>query len=500
MPILKEIVSSNEVTYQDWKQSASNIELQLKERMKGRGKLVDLYGLSLRTLRKNVVGNFEFIKDQRGIIQMVKAAPENDQFEQSVIALHNRLEREKTPLVYLEAPDKTGGDRLSEGLYFFGQSIPERLQTMESAGIDVLYADDWLGSAGDAPSIEEFFLHTDVHYSTYGELWMSKLLIQYLQENYQIDFPESDLALDVSRFERVKYEFLGNTARSAGKYFAGLDCFESYIPIYDTDFTLFNKTREPIRTGNFEAVMMNGYENGESNRSNIYTYWITNYGQYPEPFYRYQNNLNSEGPKLLLLIDSTFMRGAAFLSLASSEVTVLDIRSMGAIPYVQQALDEKHYDAVVICAADYWSRSFSSDCELPNLPEKSAQTADYWIGMDGMCLDTCNGENIGNAESFMTQRDATQVEIVGWAADFKSRQPLSALYLQVGDRIIQCNYGLERTSVSDYYQDGNLKNTGFSVAFPTFYLEEKDVNQLSFIQIGTDGTYCYEPVNYQLLY
>lgn len=138
--------------------------------------------------------------------------------------------------------------------------------------------------------------------------------------------------------------------------------------------------------------------------------------------------------------------------------------------------------------------------QLPDLPEKSAQTTDYWIGTNGICLDAYNGENIGNADSFAIQGDATQIELVGWAADFKSRQPLSALYLQVGDRVIQCNYGIERTSVSDHYQDDNLKNTGFSVTFPAFYLCEGEVDQLLFIQVGTGGTYRYEPVSYQLLY
>lgn len=498
LSVLKEIVSNTEITYQNWKKSASDIEAQLKERMEGRQHLIDLYGLSLRTMGRSMVGNFEFIKDERDIIQMVVDAPKNDLFEQSVIALHDRLEQERIPLVYLEAPDKADGFQLSGQLYFSGQSLDERVHTLELDGIDILDAGKYMKDNDGAPLPEEFFFRTDVHYSTYGEFWMSKLLVQHLKETYQIDFSENDLALDVSRFEKRKYDFLGNTARSAGKYFVGLDCFENYIPIYDTDFTLFNKTREPIRTGNFETVIMNGYEGRENN--DIYTYWITNYGQYPEPYYRYQNNLNLEGPKLLLLIDSTFMRGAAFLSLVSSEVTVLDIRSMGEVPYVQQALDEKRYDAVIICAIDYWSRSFSVDCELPALPEESAQTADYWIGTNGICLDTYNGENIGNADSFAIQGDATQIELVGWAADFKSRQPLSALYLQVGDRVIQCNYGIERTSVSDHYQDENLKNTGFSVTFPAFYLCGGEVDQLSFVQVGTDGTYRYEPVSYQLLY
>lgn len=140
------------------------------------------------------------------------------------------------------------------------------------------------------------------------------------------------------------------------------------------------------------------------------------------------------------------------------------------------------------------------DTSLPDLPEEPAQTADCWIGTNGICLDSYNGENVGNADMFSIHRNAAQIELVGWAADFKDQLPLSALYMQIGDQVIQCNYGIERTSVSDHYQNDNLKNTGFSVTFPASYLRDGQINELSFVLVGTDGTYQYKPVTYQLQY
>lgn len=137
---------------------------------------------------------------------------------------------------------------------------------------------------------------------------------------------------------------------------------------------------------------------------------------------------------------------------------------------------------------------------VPSLPKASAQTADYWIGKNGICLDTYNGKYISNADTFSIYKDAAVVSLVGWAADFKYRRPLSALYLNVGDKIIQCIYGIERTSVSDHYHDNNLKNTGFSVTFPVSYLRGGEIEEISFIQIGSGGTYQYEPVTYKLQY
>ena len=138
---------------------------------------------------------------------------------------------------------------------------------------------------------------------------------------------------------------------------------------------------------------------------------------------------------------------------------------------------------------------------LPNLPERPAQTADYWIARQGLCIDSYNGTRIGgDATGFQIDRSSQQISLVGWAADFAALQPLSALYLQVGDQIVKCNYGIERTSVSDHFQNIDLKDTGFSVTFPASYLKDGQVEEIRFIQIGADGTYCYEPITYQLGY
>ncbi len=136
---------------------------------------------------------------------------------------------------------------------------------------------------------------------------------------------------------------------------------------------------------------------------------------------------------------------------------------------------------------------------IPDLPQKSGQTADYWIANQGLCLDSCNDARVGNAARFQIEKDANQVKIVGWAADFEALKPLSALYLQVGDCVIRCNYGIERPSVSNHFNNLDLKNTGFNVTFPVSYLQE-GTNTLQFVQISADGSSRYEPVSYELSY
>lgn len=137
--------------------------------------------------------------------------------------------------------------------------------------------------------------------------------------------------------------------------------------------------------------------------------------------------------------------------------------------------------------------------EVPEVFERPAQTADYWIGTNGICIETYNGTRIQNAEEITLDTESSVVTLVGWAGDFNEQKPLDALYLQIGDMIIQCNYGIEKPAVVQHFQSDSLKNTGFSISFPISYLQNEEKTELQFILIGPDGTYRYEPVTYYLL-
>lgn len=136
--------------------------------------------------------------------------------------------------------------------------------------------------------------------------------------------------------------------------------------------------------------------------------------------------------------------------------------------------------------------------QLPNIPEQPHQTADYWIGSNGMYLDRYNNNKPETQNVISIDFNAEEVELIGWAADFKTMQPLSDLYVQVGDKVIKCEYGIERTGVATHFETDDLTNTGFTVTFPTSYLEGGQIDHLQFIQIASDGSYRYESVIYKL--
>jgi hypothetical protein len=140
---------------------------------------------------------------------------------------------------------------------------------------------------------------------------------------------------------------------------------------------------------------------------------------------------------------------------------------------------------------------------IPKLPEQPAQVKESWIGNHGLYIDSCNEKNVGtsnNGSPIVIDLSSNSVTLYGWAADFNAGMPLNDLYLEIGKTVVKCEYGIERTGVSEHFNNENLVNTGFSVTFPTSYLEEGDVKELQFVQVSSDGTYRYEPVVYTLQY
>lgn len=132
-----------------------------------------------------------------------------------------------------------------------------------------------------------------------------------------------------------------------------------------------------------------------------------------------------------------------------------------------------------------------------NLPSevKPRQTIGYY----GMWLDAANGTKPakkGSIERSLYSGSQT-VTLSGWAADFSAGAPLSALYVKLGDKIIQCDYGIPKTGPVTVYENENLLYTGYNVSFPTDYLNNIEV--VEFIQVANDGSSRFETVKFQLM-
>lgn len=214
----------------------------------------------------------------------------------------------------------------------------------------------------------------------------------------------------------------------------------------------------------------------------------------------YQNN-DGNGLSLVIYGDSQIRAERKIpLYLAEHFSDVFNYRIRKVSTKVDAAVDP---DVIVFsCSERLLSSLLTVPGEVPfgasveEIPEKVRKS--YEVSYYGMCLDRVNGvkpAHVGEIEKDLLNGES--VTLVGWAADFATDLPCAAVYLQIGDHLLRCEYGLERESVSDYFKNKAMLNTGFEVTFPASYLDE-GVNELRFILVASNGSYRYEDVVYTI--
>lgn len=176
--------------------------------------------------------------------------------------------------------------------------------------------------------------------------------------------------------------------------------------------------------------------------------------------------------------------GEANLSIPVDKVKDLNNLSM---KYETKLTTEKTINAQIQKS----DSNLANNDNILSLPEKDNIQEMY----NGMIVDAINGRILEEQGKIKVLESDTEISLYGWAADFNAKLPASALYVKVGDKIYKTKYGISRTSVSDYYKDPKLENTGFEITLPKNILTEK---KISFITISNDGSYRFKEITYTL--
>ncbi len=225
---------------------------------------------------------------------------------------------------------------------------------------------------------------------------------------------------------------------------------------------------------------------------------------------RYKN-INDELPKLLIIGDSYFYLEPtlSFFAESFSETVFIHNHESNKISdYVNIVQPDIVIYETVERMFDGSSSAISdwADIVFPNLtiqvseevttavlsfPEKDCVQEMY----NGMILDYVNGRNVKEQGKIDVLKSDNTLTLVGWAADFGSKLPAGALYVKAGKELYEANYGISRTSVSEYYNNPDLENTGFEITLPSSVLQEE---KISFIIISNDGLYRYREIPYTL--
>lgn len=349
-------ISKQKITSEEGKESTnvfSDIENSFRENVAHRNEMVDMYGIYQRMIGHSVVGNFEYVADEYGILHMINdyTPYQTDNFIEEMKELKEYLDEKNVPLLYVQAPNReiVNNNSLVTEFNLDNETMDIVVAALKDNDISVLDIREKLLEEERNFELSDLFFHTDLHMQTDSEIWMADQVAKQLKNEMEIPINNIEYLEDMSLYTKKTYDFVGNYGRTYGKYFVDKDVFNIYHPNFDTSYEYFVPGSEETHiAGSFEEVLMNGYENQPYDE---YTYWVTDYMHFTQPYYTYINNNQEEG-KLLVITDSMAYRGLSYLSLTTRQITILDPRFFGEVDYVKLALQEE-YDAVIVLQGNY---------------------------------------------------------------------------------------------------------------------------------------------------
>ena len=111
-----------------------------------------------------------------------------------------------------------------------------------------------------------------------------------------------------------------------------------------------------------------------------------------------------------------------------------------------------------------------------------------------MWLDACNNKLVSEQWKIQVDKNAGKVELSGWAVDPLENVTADSIFVQVNNEYVKASYGAPRQGVADFFKNGRMLNSGFSVSLDAAKI--KDASSLSFIVIANNKTYQYKPVEF----
>ncbi|MCI8631012.1 MAG: hypothetical protein HFG67_01905 [Firmicutes bacterium] len=297
-----------------------------------RQKYIELYGLSQRAMGKNVITDYNYgslYKTTYGQITFAGVERYVDDSCGAVYDLVNNLISKDIDFLYIQLPFKVPPAR-----YNGDKQLPANVKDHANDNADKFVA------ALNAASVKtydlrddfwqsdmtqnELFFDTDHHWSIQGAFYATGLIADYLNENYDMQIPESLYTKENFSFKTYENSYIGSMGRRVGRIYGGIDDFTLITPNFATDYTVRHiEGEEPKEfSGTFaEAVLENEYITDPDPTTNRYAVY---HGDYRE--LHFINHLAQGDKKILIIKDSFSLPVYSFLSLGIKEVRAIDMR------------------------------------------------------------------------------------------------------------------------------------------------------------------------------
>ena len=259
----------------------------------------------------------------------------------NIIALKDYAEKRGIPFVFVATPYK---GEMPDFIYplsvsdYTAENAEDVNSRLKAAGVDFLDLHEYITTKDD-------YYRTDHHWRIETAQRASGVVAQHLVSYGVTEKTDVDYYSDEENYEyrHATDTYLGSLGRKAGYGFTGYDEFTYVLPKYDTSYRYRHiKGGETVidKSGTFEQALIS-----DPAESDHYCSYLNN--SYCEMII--ENNLCTNGKRLLMVSDSYGRPLAAFLSAYFSEVKNVDTQRDRYTGSIYELIDEYKPDAIILC-------------------------------------------------------------------------------------------------------------------------------------------------------
>lgn len=311
---------------------------------------IGLSGESLKLMgsRMYYMNEGIFVTRDKNVYSRYSEADCNYEINQMVY-LSEVAEEKGINLIYVNAPTKYASDDefyKEFGIRSYANQNADRLVSgLRENGINVVDIREAMTDSGLVN--QDVFYKTDHHWTTPMGVWVSSLLLYYLEEYPEYNFTDNILN-DPNAFISCSFQklFLGEQGQKlSDKYLEKDDVFIIY-PSFETDYSFSHYNN--VSDGTFESMFYD-FSPAEGGYIGYYTYLGPNIDSF-----EIHNNQISNG-KISIVGDSLTNAVASFLSMEVEDIEIINPRMV--------ALEERDYlDTILSSECDTLIIMFSEGC------------------------------------------------------------------------------------------------------------------------------------------
>lgn len=312
----------------------------------------ELFAALQTAQQKNETRNYLYIKDRDGFLHKGNFYQSPDgliaNYAKSLRRLQEQLPDETRLLFVGALPRYVEGETSVYSGYPVDRQSARNMDALQLAlfsnGIDTL---DLRYTRMSRMSREELFYRTDSKWTTQAAFTAFQILVGELETRYDLRLDPDGTIRDPSGYTRSIFPglMLGDMGKSTGAIFSGTDDFSLIEPNFETAFDVESYSRPGrVSSGSFQEVLL--FESALNAPTLQELKPFSAYLGSSQIAMRIDNRLNRDGPRILLIGDTSFAPVCAFLAPAASRVTMVTPGASGAPPLSQ--LLEETWDVVIV--------------------------------------------------------------------------------------------------------------------------------------------------------